>query len=427
MTRVTEAPSHRVRTGVLMFLVIVGVSYAFYGLALDNGFWHPEDFEVLASAQQLASDPSLLLRHDVMSRFQPIPLALFMTEYRAFGLDPAGWYATNLAIHALNAWLVFWLVTAFGIDRRVAILSGLLFAVGVGSYGKAVLFIAGAENLLTTTLYLLILNLYVRNDLYGGGRVLSWRYALVLLLCLTVSLARPTAISLLLGLIAYKVFFRGERGHQRRVFDAQLTIVVVGAVVFWALRRNAGLVEFAWEAAGRHPLEFAVNFFDNMLNYLVHMFFPLHFTHLIETGNPVVQALYEAAPVIRFLLGWGVISYGLFGFVFGNRPIRFFLAWTLISVLPYCVIQFPSDWLNIRYLYQVSIGFVFVLAAGTVYSMDLLHRTRWQRWLPLIAPLLFVLMSAYITLRLDTKYEIDAASAESRARLEVLRAPEAGS
>lgn len=426
MSRVTSAPRHRVRTNLLMLVVILAVSFGFYSLALDNGFWHPEDFEVLARAQTLASAPSELMRHDVMSRFQPIPLALFLMEYRAFGLEPTGWYATNLVIHALNAWLVFWLVTAFGIDRRVAILSGLLFAMGVGSYGKAVLFIAGAENLLTTTLYLLILNLYVRNDLYGGGRVLSWRYALVLLLFLTVSLARPTAISLVLGLIAYKVFFRGERGHKRRVFDAQLLIVVIGAVVFWALRRQSGLVEFAWESAGRHPVDFTVNFLDNMINYLVHMFFPLHFTRLIETGNPVLRVVYEAAPVIRVLLGWGVISYGLFGFVFGNRPIRFFLAWTLISVLPYCVVQFPSDWLNIRYLYQVSIGFVFVLASGTVYSTDLLHRTRWQRWLPLSAPLVFILMSAYITLRLDTKYEIDAANAENQARLELLRANDPG-
>jgi hypothetical protein len=421
MTRVTVAPSHRMRTSFLMALVILAVSFAFYGIALDNSFWHPEDFEVLEIAQGLASDPSGLLHPDITSRFQPLPLALFMMEYRAFGLEPAGWYATNLLIHAINAWLVFWLVSAFGIDRRVGIVAGLLFAMGVGSYGKAVLFIAGAENLLTTTLYLLILNLYIRNDLYGQGRVVSVRYALVLLLCLAVSFARPTAFSLLLNLIAYKVFFAGERGRERRVFDAQLTILVVGALTFWIVRRQLGLVEFDLNAAGGNPLSFTYNFFSNMINYLVHMFFPVHVSRLIETGNPVVQALAAAAPVIRVLLAWGVISYAAFGFVFGNRPIRFFLAWTLISVLPYCVVQFPQDWLNIRYLYQVSIGFVFVLAAGTVYSTDLLHRTKWQRWLPLVFPLLFILMSAYVTRKLDTKYEIDAASEANQIRMEQLR------
>ncbi|RKZ09581.1 hypothetical protein DRQ32_07990, partial [bacterium] len=309
----------------------------------------------------------------------------------------------------------------FGIDRRVGILAALLFAMGVGSYGKAVLFIAGAENLLTTTLYLLILNLYIRNDLYGAGRIVSVRYLLVLLLFLAVSFARPTAFALLLGLIAYKVFFRSERGKRRRVFDAQLLILVVGAVAFWVARKSWGMTELALESAGRNPWDFTVNFLNNMLDYLVHMFFPMHMSKLAEASNPVVQFFYAATPVLRFLLGWGVISYGLFGFVFGNRPIRFFLAWTVISVLPYCVVQFPEDWLNIRYLYQVSIGFVFVLASGTVYSTDLLHRTRWQRWLPLIVPLFFILMSAYITLKLDTKYERDARSPEARTQLERLR------
>lgn len=421
MSDLKPSSTHPVSVSLPMFLITLAVSFGFYGNALDNGFWHPEDFEVLQAAQELVADPSLLFRHDAMSRFQPVPLTLFMLEYRSFGLDPAGWYATNFLIHAINAWLVFWLVTAFGIDRRVAILSGLLFAMGVGSYGKAVLFIAGAENLLTTTLYLLILNLYIRNDLYGGGKILSWRYFLVLLLFLAVSFARPTAIALLLGLIAYKVFFRGERGQQRRVFDAQLLILVFGALSFWIVRRQTGMVEFALEAAGRNPVDFTLNFFRNMINYIVHLFFPMHFTRLVETGNPLVRAVYAIAPVIRFLLGWAVISYGLFGFIFGNRPIRFFLAWTLISVLPYCAVEFPSDWLNIRYLYQVSIGFVFVLASGTVYSTDLLHRTRWQRWLPLFVPLVFILMSGYITMRLDTKYEIDAASGQNQARLEQLR------
>ena len=61
------------------------------------------------------------------------------------------------------------------------------------------------------------------------------------------------------------------------------------------------------------------------------------------------------------------------------------------------------------------------MAAGTVYSTDLLHRTKWQRWLPLVFPLLFIVMSAYVTRKLDTKYEIDAATGENRARLEQLR------
>ena len=406
-------------TGVL--LLTVTISFVFYGMALDNPFWHGEDFEVLRTVQELDADPALLLRHDAMERHHPVPLALFLLEYRLFGTDPAGWYATNLLLHGINAFLVYWLVTALFHDRRIAVLAGVLFALGVGSYGKAVLFTAAAENLLITTLYLLILNLYIRNDLYGGGRMLSLRYALVAVLFLLVSFARPTTFALVGGLLAYKFFYRGERGSQRKILEPHLLVLVLGAAAFSIVRQLTGVVDFTWVVAGRNPWDFVTNFVSNMINYLIHMFFPIHVSQLVERGHPVVQAVYAMAPVLRVLIGWAIVSYAVFGFVFGNRTIRFFLSWTLISVLPYCVIQFPADWLNIRYLYQVSVGFVFIMAAGTALSMDLLHRRRWRRMLPLLVPALFVVLSAYITLKLDAKYERLGNEPGVRIQLEELR------
>lgn len=399
--------SVRWRWNTAVFVLTIAVSFLFYAPTLDNPFWHVEDFEVVRTAERLAKDPGQLLRLDVVERHHPVPLALFVWEYRQFGTDPRGWYAVNLVLHGINAFLVYWLVTALLYDRRIALLSGLLFAMGVGSYGKAVMFVAGAENLLIATLYLLILNLYVRNDLFGGGRVLSARYALVLLLFLLVSFAKPTAFALVFGLLAYKLFFRGERGARRAIFDAQLVVLLGGALVFWIARQLSGVVDFTSGAAGNDPLSFGLNFVSNMINYMVHMFFPIHMSRLVETSNPLVQFVYAMAPVIRFVIGLSIVSYCLFGFVFGNRTIRFFLAWTFISVVPYCAVEFPADWLNIRYLYLVSVGFVFVMAAGTMLSSDLLHRRRWRRWIPLVAPLMFVVLSAYITDRLDTKYEAE--------------------
>jgi len=405
---------------IAVLLMTIALSFAFYGIALDNPFWHAEDFEVVRTARTIDADPSVLLRNDVVERHHPVPLGLFWLEYRLFGAEPVGWYATNLLLHGINAFLVYWLVTALLYDRRIAILAGVLFAVGVGSYGKAVLFVAGAENLLITTLYLLILNLYIRNDLFGGGRMFSPRYLAVLLLFLLVSFARPTTFALVGGLLAYKFFFRGERGSDRKILEPHLLVLVLGAVAFSIVRQLTGVVDFTWTAAGQGPLEFAGNFVRNMINYLIHMFFPIHVSQLVERGHPLVQLVYAVAPVLRVLIGWAIISYSIFGFVFGNRTIRFFLAWTLISVLPYCAIQFPDDWLNIRYLYQVSVGFVFIVASGTVLSMDLLHRRRWRSLLPLLVPALFVVLSGFITHKLDTKYEIEGARTEARIQAEAL-------
>lgn len=414
-----RAASISMRRHLLVQFALLAAAFAFYSAALDNDFWHAEDFRFLSEAKKIADNPGELLRLDAAERHHPVPLAMFALEVKLFGFEPRGYYVVNLLIHGLNACLVYWLVLAFLPDLRIAILSGALFAFGVGSYGKAVLFAGGLENLLITSLYLAILNLYIRNDRWQSGRVMSWSYLAVLLLFLVTTYAKATAFSLIVGLMAYKAFFRDERDG-RRVFTPNLVILILGALGFWVLRELTGVVDFSQAMAGQDPWAFTRNYTHNFLNYLIHMFFPIHVSRLVEAGHPIVRSIYAMAPVLRVIIGLFAVSYAIFGFVFGNRTIRFFLAYTFISLLPYCAFQFPEDWLNIRYLYQVAIGFCFIMASGTVLSMDLLHRRRWRRFLPFVVPLAFVGLSAFITERLDVKYERESRSQQSRENLQIL-------
>jgi hypothetical protein len=104
------------------------------------------------------------------------------------------------------------------------------------------------------------------------------------------------------------------------------------------------------------------------------------------------------------------LSYSFFGFIFGNRTIRFFIAWTYIMVVPFAFFQFPGDWLNIRHLYLVSVGFVSVISAGAVYCSRLISENRWRRLVPMVVPLAFILLSRFIVLQLDGSYRVKAAS-----------------
>jgi hypothetical protein len=99
------------------------------------------------------------------------------------------------------------------------------------------------------------------------------------------------------------------------------------------------------------------------------------------------------------------VSFTVFGFVFGNRALRFFIVWTYITVTPFCFFRFPADWLDIRHLYLVSVGFCMILASVTVLAARLLTHRRWRRFLPYALPLLFVGLSQFIIYQLDTKYE----------------------
>jgi hypothetical protein len=138
------------------------------------------------------------------------------------------------------------------------------------------------------------------------------------------------------------------------------------------------------------------------------MVFPIHTSGLVRNSGPVVRFVYTAATEIRIITFLCILSYSIFGFIFGNRAIRFFIAWTYITVTPFCFFKFPADWFNIRYLYLVSIGFVMILASGTALAARLLYEKAWRRFLPYVIPLFFVFLSQFIIQFLDKNYERQA-------------------
>jgi hypothetical protein len=140
------------------------------------------------------------------------------------------------------------------------------------------------------------------------------------------------------------------------------------------------------------------------------MVFPIHSSTLVSEAGPVVKFIYEFATGIRMIIFLCIVSYSIFGFVFGNRAIRFFIAWTYIVVAPFCFFRFPSDWLDIRFLYLVSVSFQMILASGTVLAARLLYQRPWRRRLPYVIPVVFVALSYFVVRQLDVNYEEKAAS-----------------
>jgi hypothetical protein len=85
-----------------------------------------------------------------------------------------------------------------------------------------------------------------------------------------------------------------------------------------------------------------------------------------------------------------IISFSFFGIVFGSRPLRFFIAWTFITVLPFTGVTPSGGWLNLTHLYLTSIGFCTILAASVDGASGLLVAHRWRRYVPYLVPLMFV-------------------------------------
>lgn len=384
---------------LLMFVVV----FAAYGWLLTAEFWSPVDLQILREAHQLSQNPLQMFRHIGTYFNQPVLQLSFLFEYYSFCNRPAGYLAVNLFIHALNAFLAYMLVNMLLNRKWMAILAASLFALAVGSYGKIFMSVAHLESLMLAHLYLLVLYFLIRNDFRHAGRLSSPYFILGLGLFLLASLTRATSFSLLGCLLAYKFFFYKERGR-RAVLSGNILILLIVGILFYAAQTKWGHhAPTVFHGAGS-GLHFTWKSITNVFRYLVLMIFPVQTSALLEKANPIVVFLYESRIVIRVLLTLATISYSFFGIVFGSRAVRFFIAWTYITLLPFTGIGEQGEWLNLTHLYLTSLGFCLVLAGGSTGTFNLLKARRWRRLVPFLAPLFYAVLAVAVTYQIDAQH-----------------------
>ncbi len=395
---------HSVRNKILLFGLLLIISLTFFSLVRDNTFWHSGDFLLLKESIEVDNSWESLFESAPFQPFQPLVKLVFYVEYKLFGLHAKKYYLFNILIHSINAFLVYFLVITLIRDKAIALLSAILFACAVGNYGKAVMVVSGIGDLLITNLTLMTLLLYFKNELEKGGRIRSIWFLGSLAFFVLSMLTKATSFSILGCMLAFHFFFRAET--KKPIFNRSFLVVAV--VAFAAL---AAKLSFVPDLSGQEDFAFlSFRIFRIFGSYLVRMVFPIHGTELVSGSGPIVQFVYRMATEIRLITFLCILSYSVFGFVFGNRTIRFFIAWTYITVLPFCFFDFPDDWLNIRYLYLVSVGFIMILSSGTVLASRLLYQRQWRRFLPYLAPLFFVFLAQFIIVHLDRNYEQLSAS-----------------
>lgn len=381
------------------YVLLLVLAFAFFATVRNNGFWHPGDYLSLLKALRISQDWREVFVIAPMGTFQPLVNAVFYVEFSLFGDNPTGYYFFNIIVHALNAYLVYRIVHTLLKDRTIAVMSGLLFVFAVGNYGKAVMVVSGTGDLLITLLTLMTLLLYFKNELVNEGRLNTVCFAGAVLFFLLSVLSKATSFSILGCILAFNVLFRVQTG--RRVFGK--SFLVVAGLAFVVLVAKFSLMS---EIPGATDLGVSgPAFIRRYGSYLVRMVFPIQASGLVSDSGPVVRFVYRMATEIRIITFLCILSYSVFGFIFGNRAIRFFIAWTYITVTPFCFFNFPSDWFNIRYLYLVSVGFVMILASGTALAAGLLYEKAWRRFIPYLVPLLFVFLSQFIIQHLDSNYE----------------------
>jgi hypothetical protein len=387
--------------GPVLALLLVLV-YGLYRRLMVGDFWNPPDFEMLLDANRLAHDPLQMFRHIGTYFSQPLLQLAFLLEYHTFGVNFAPYIAVNLAVHVLNAFIVYMLVNMLFPGGRMALLAAVLFAVGVGSYGKSLQAAVKLEGLLLASFHLLVLYFLIRNDFRRRGRLRSPYFIWGLIIFGLAGLTKASTISILGCILAYKLFFFQDR-QGRRILSADVIILVAIGVLFAVGQHYLG-----WhgpriirpESEALAPVLVTIK---NVFRYLGLMILPMQESSLLDAAGPVVQAVYDLRHYFYPVLLLAIVSFSFFGFVFGGRSLRFFIAWTFIALLPFSGQHTTGVWLNLNHLYLASLGFCVVLSAGALGVFRLLAVRRWRRWLAFALPAMYLAGAIALTYRLDER------------------------
>lgn len=251
----------------------------------------------------------------------------------------------NVAVHAVNAALLFLIGERLFGDRRAALIAALLFALHPAAT-EAVTYISGRSFSLMATFYLGALLLYLQ----------GYRFLSVLFFFLAVA-TRETALTLPAALLLCEVC-RGTWPGWREVLRRQWahwTLLLAGVVFVLVNPRYFELVAYGF---GERSLG------DNLLtqvggvSYLILRLVSLHGYNI----DPALPTLTEWTPELAFQ-GFLLISLFVLGLInLPQRPwITFGILWFFLQLAPTNSIVPRLDVANDRQLYLASWGLFLAL------------------------------------------------------------------
>jgi len=163
------------------------VAAALFWPSLKGGFLNGDDYNYITANSMVIGNGKGIFTTSTMGYYHPLTIFSYRLEWLLFGSDAAAFHAGNIALHAANCILFYYLAAALGAGIPGALLASLLFAVHP-LRAEPVAWISGRKDLLSCFFLLAMLLAYIR---YVKSR--DWRnLALSCALLIAAMLSKPT-------------------------------------------------------------------------------------------------------------------------------------------------------------------------------------------------------------------------------------------
>jgi tetratricopeptide (TPR) repeat protein len=318
----------------------------------------------------------------------------FAVNYAFGGLKPYGYHVVNIALHAINSLLIYYLVKLtfrtpiltgqYARSEFIAIGTALLFAVHP-IQTQAVTYVAQRVAVLATTFYIVSIIFYakarlllINRGLFISGRHIFY-YITAILASLLALKTKQIAVTLPVAIALYEMyFFRAEDSRKQRAlymapFFLTLLVIPLSSMLFagaHSIEELAGQLDsFTRDDRVTHSrLEYLYTQFSVILTYLRLLFFPVR--QLFDYDFPVYRAFMSPDVLLPFLVIVSLIIAGILMFN-RNRLASFGVIWFFLALSIESSIIPIRDVLVEHRVYLPSIGFfLFVMTLWDRFAPD---------------------------------------------------------
>ncbi|MBN2173508.1 MAG: tetratricopeptide repeat protein [Bacteroidales bacterium] len=295
--------------------------------------------------------------------YHPITLISLSFDYLVGGLNPKVYHLTNLVIHLINVFLVFWFVNLLFRRKNpgIALLTSLLFGIGT-VHVESVAWASERKNVLFVMFFLASLIAYLN---YLELKKVHF-YIVSLVLFLISVLSKSMAISLAVTLPAVDYFY-GRKLADRKIILEKIPFFLI-AVIFGVVAVFAQKSSWGQDLSQEHfSLAQRILFGSYaFILYIVKLLFPIGLSGFYPYPGEISGAfLFYSILTLLFSIGFLILLYKLIKNK--QKELAFPLLFFGINIfLLLKIFEVPAgDYLMAdRYAYLPSIGLFLLLAMG---------------------------------------------------------------
>ena len=296
--------------------------------------------------------------------YRPVVTFSYFVDYAIWQLKPWGYHLTNLIIHTLNVYLVYFTAQNLFKNRITAFISCLLFSVHP-IFSEAVNAISYREDLLSATFLLAAFILFVKYKQNPTRRSFGIRYPLSLLAYLLAVVSKETAIVLPLLILSYDFILKRDPIPNRRHLTRRLITNYAGYIAIggFYLFLRFYLLHNPGESVAYPGNSIFVNFImmTKVIGYYLKLLFipaPLNADYVVPLTYSPADGAFIVSAILSIITAILLVKKCRLSGIW-----TFSVIWFFVTLLPVLNIIPINNIMAERYLYIPGIGFTMLFGS----------------------------------------------------------------